>query len=313
MIPSAGKSQRTARVRCIFFAGIVSALLSASVYEPAATIALLGDVMLGRGVARAHADGQWGNTLQSLTPILQAADLALANLESPLDCAGTAATGSRVLIAPPESVEALTSAGLDVLSIANNHALDAGAAGILCTRNALAAHGLSVLDSESVLLENIRGIRLAFLAADFVSGNSPGQMNALADQVRRLHREGRIVVVSLHWGMEYQAGSDDLQKRIARLLADSGANILWGHHPHAVQETDWIGDTLILYSLGNAVFDQILPSSARRGEVAWVEVDRGGVRFWASMQFNIDAHFGRTGSWNLPTFRFFAVPGTSGH
>jgi poly-gamma-glutamate capsule biosynthesis protein CapA/YwtB (metallophosphatase superfamily) len=295
------------------FAAIASALLSASVYEPAATIALLGDVMLGRGVARAHADGQWGNTLQSLTPILQAADLALANLESPMDCAGTASAGNRVLIAPPESLEALTSAGLDIVSLANNHARDAGEVGVRCTGNILAKHGLSVLDSESVLFEDIHGINLAFLAADFVSDNSPRQINALADQVRRWHGEGRIVVVSLHWGMEHQAGSDDLQKRIAGLLADSGADILWGHHPHAVQETDWIGDTLVLYSLGNVVFDQMLPSTARRGEVAWVEVDRRGVRFWASMQFNIDAHLGRTGSWKLPTFRFFDAPGTPGH
>jgi poly-gamma-glutamate synthesis protein (capsule biosynthesis protein) len=289
-------------------AAIASALLTAGAYEPSATIVLLGDVMLGRGVARAHAEGEWRSTLQSLTPILQSADLALANLESPLDCAGMAVAGNRSLVAPPESVEAITSTGLNIISIANNHARDAGEEGFLCTRNALIAHGMSVLDSESVLVQNFHGISLAFLAVDFVSDNSPGKIINLADQVHRLHSEGRIVVVSLHWGMEYQAGSDDLQKRIARRLADEGANILWGHHTHTIQETDWMGDTLVLYSLGNAVFDQILPATTRQGEVAWVEVDRRGVRFGASIQFIIDARSGRTGSWEPSTFRYFRAP-----
>jgi poly-gamma-glutamate capsule biosynthesis protein CapA/YwtB (metallophosphatase superfamily) len=302
------KSQRTVRVRCMVITVIASAFLSAEAYEPSATMLFLGDIMLGRGVAGAHADGRWQGTLQSLSPVAQAADLALANLESPLDCMGTAATGNRVLIAPPESADALTSAGLDILSIANNHAQDAGKDGVLGTRNILAAQGESVLESESILLQNVRGISLAFLAADFIDDNSPGKIIALADQVRRLRKAGRIVVVSLHWGMEYQSGSDDLQRSIARQLADAGANILWGHHPHAVQETDWRNDTLVLYSLGNAVFDQIFPASARRGEAVWVEVDRSGVRFWASMQFNIDVLHGRTGSWEPATFRFSFPP-----
>jgi poly-gamma-glutamate capsule biosynthesis protein CapA/YwtB (metallophosphatase superfamily) len=307
-MPAGVKSRLAARVRCATVASFAAVLLSAGAYQPSATIVLLGDVMLGRGVARAHADGRWQTTLQSLSPILKAADLALANLESPLDCAGAAPSGDRSLIAPLDSLEALTSAGLDILSVANNHARDVGEEGFRCTESAVSAQGLSVLDSGSILLRSIHGINIAFLAADFVSGNSSGKIQTLTDEVRRLHGEGRIVVVSLHWGMEYQAGSDDLQKSIARQLADSGADILWGHHAHTVQEISWMDNTLVLYNLGNAVFDQIFPSTAARGELVWVEADRSGVRFGASVQFNIDVPSGQTGSLQPATFRILRSP-----
>lgn len=111
--------------------------------------------------------------------------------------------------------------------------------------------------------------------------------------------------------MEYQSGADDLQKRIAQSLAGSGANILWGHHPHAVQETGWIGDTLVLYSLGNAVFDQLEPASAREGELAWVEVDRRGVRLYAGIRFKLDPLRGQTGAIEPSTLRFSLVPASA--
>ncbi len=295
-------------VRAVAAAMIASLFLSAGAFEPSATIVLLGDVMLGRGVALAHAGGEWRNALQSLAPILQSADVALANLESPIDCDTPGSADPRSLLAPAESVEALTSAGLDVVSLANNHARDGGERGAQCTRDLLMHHGVSFLDSSSALFLAVHGVRLAILAADF-SGEIPAHaVEELSNRISELHQRGNLVVVSLHWGMEYQSGSDDLQKSAARTLAQSGADILWGHHPHAVQESIWIGRTLVLYSLGNAVFDQWQLDSARRGEMVWVEADRSGVRFFAEVGFSIDPQHGRTGSVLPTTFRFSLVP-----
>jgi poly-gamma-glutamate synthesis protein (capsule biosynthesis protein) len=308
MMPHAVNPQRFARLRCLMIAAIAPLLLSASVYEPTVTIALLGDVMLGRGIAFAHATGRWEQALQSLAPILQSANVAIANLESPIDCGTPVSTNSRLLIAPSGSIAALTSASLDIVSLANNHAGDDGDRGARCTRDALKLYGISVLDSTSPLLFSVHGIRLAFLAVDFTDGSSTHAVEDLADQVRDLRRDGNLVIISLHWGMEYQSGSDDLQKRIAQALAESGANILWGHHPHAVQETSWIGDTLVLYSLGNAVFDQWEPATSQEGELVWVEVDRQDIRFYAGIRFTIDPGLGQTGSIEPATFRFSIAP-----
>ena len=308
MMPHAVNPRRFARLCCLMIGAFAPVLLPASVYEPTVTIVLLGDVMLGRGIAFAHAEGQWEQTLQSLVPILRSADVAMANLESPIDCGTPVSTNPRLLIAPSVSIAALTSASLDIVSLANNHAGDDGDRGARCTRDALKLHGVSVLDSTSPLLFSIRGIRLAFLAVDLTDRSPPHAVEDLADQVRGFRRDGDLVIISLHWGMEYQSGSDDLQKRVAQALAKSGANVLWGHHPHAVQETGWIGDTLILYSLGNAVFDQREPATSQEGELVWVEVDRQGIRFYAGIRFRIDPGLGQTSSIEPATFRFSVAP-----
>jgi gamma-polyglutamate biosynthesis protein CapA len=296
------------RVRAVAVATIASLLLSAGAFEPSATFVLLGDVMLGRGVALAHAGGEWRNALQSLAPVLQSADVALANLESPLDCETPGSADPRSLLAPAGSVEALTSAGLDVVSLSNNHARDGGEHGSQCTRDLLTLHDISYVDSSSILFFTVHGVHLAILAADFSGEIPPHAAEELANRVGALHQRGNFVVVSLHWGMEYQSGSDEMQKSVAQTLAQSGADILWGHHPHAVQETLWIGRTLVLYSLGNAVFDQGQIESTRWGEMVWVQADRSGVRFFAEVGFSIDPQHGRTGSILPTTFRFSQVP-----
>lgn len=308
MIPHAVNPKRFMRLRCLMIAAFAPVLLSASVNEPTVTIAFLGDVMLGRGIAYAHATGRWEQTLKSLVPILQSADIAVANLESPIDCGTPLSTNSRLLIAPSGSIAALTSASLDIVSLANNHAHDDGDRGERCTRDALKLHGISVLDSTSPLRFSVRGIRLAFLAVNFTDASSTHAVEDLTNQVCDLRRDGNLVIISLHWGMEYQSGSDDLQKRIAQALAESGANILWGHHPHAVQETGWIGDILVLYSLGNAIFDQWEPPTSQEGELVWVEADRQGIRFYAGIRFTIDPGLGQTGSIKPATFRFSIAP-----
>jgi poly-gamma-glutamate synthesis protein (capsule biosynthesis protein) len=308
MIPPARKSQHAGRLLCAVIAIFASAFLSAGDYEPSVTIVLLGDVMLGRGVALAHASGGWDQTLQSLGPVLCSADLSLANLESPIDCGSPTIDDSRLLVAPSRSIDALTSAGVDLVSVANNHALDDGTRGVQCTQDALILHGIRDLDSASPVLFAVHGVRLAFLAADFTGEYFPQAIDDLKTQIQDLRSLGNLVVVSLHWGMEYQAGADSFQKNVAQALANAGAVILWGHHPHAIQETAWLGSTLVLYSLGNAVFDQWEPATSREGELAWVEVTRSGVRRYAVVKFSIDPRHGRTGSIAAATFRFSIAP-----
>ncbi len=290
---------------CLSVLILGAACIPASDYQPSASLVFLGDVMLGRGVAQAHAGGDWESVLQSLAPITRAADLALANLESPIGCAPDVPSGGRLLAAPPAAAVALESAGIDLVSTANNHALDAGIEGRDCTLAALSSLDILALSSYAQPVGiNRRGMKIVFLAINLVGEAPPDAIGSLEQVVRGAHQAGKIVVVSLHWGLEYQSGHDTLQEQIAVRLADAGADVLWGHHPHVVQETEWRNRSLILYSLGNAVFDQQEPASTRRGALVWAEADRSGVRSMAIIRFAIDPRLGKTGAVDFSSIRF---------
>jgi len=180
--------------------------------------------MLGRGV---HPSAQ---TFAELEPHLKSADLALANLESPLTNAPVETQSSYQLCASPKNVRFLVEAGFDLLSLANNHRLDCGAAGLAETRTTLTEAGLGLIDpGPEPIYRQIKGLRLAFLAFDATGEFDP---EAAVKAVHSTRDTGAIVIVSLHWGLEYQAGASPLQKRIAAQLAEAGAALIWGHHPH---------------------------------------------------------------------------------
>jgi len=261
------------------------------------TLALMGDVMLGRGVAQAHDGGTWSAALADLTPTLQSADLTLANLESPLarevptSVAQAVAAGEYNLCAPAISAYALTSAGLDVLSLANNHADDCGAGGLDESRSILYQAGLTPLLPGEPLHLTINSIQLILLAYDDIS--HPLDIETAAAQVRAARLEGAMVLVSIHWGAEYHPGPSRRQQAIALVLIKAGASILLGHHPHVLQPVELdqdgaFGPTLVAYSLGNALFDQVSPPDARRSAVLLVTLDAHGVQDVQIVPIQID-------------------------
>lgn len=252
---------------------------------PSVTLALLGDVMLGRAVRPSS------ETFAYLEPYLASADLALANLESPLTNATVQTESLYALCAAPENVEYLAGAGFDLLALANNHSLDCGAQGLLETQSALTGAGLDFIGpGPEPVTRVISGIRLAFLAFDATGGFDSG---AAAQAVRSAREEGAVVIVSIHWGAEYQSGASSVQQQIAGELAGAGAAVIWGHHPHVLQPAGWIGRTLILYSLGNALFDQDGLEATRRSALVLVKLDSGGVQEMEVVPFRIDARNSR--------------------
>lgn len=252
--------------------------------SPAAvvTLALLGDVMLGRDV---HPSVQ---TFAYLEPYLKSADLALANLESPLSNAPAETQSKYQLCAKPESVRYLTEAGFDLLSLANNHRLDCGEKGLAETQATLTEAGLGFIGPGlEPVYRQINGIKLAFLAFDATSGLD---IESAAEAVRSAHETGSVVIVSLHWGLEYQSGASSEQKEIATQLAEAGAALIWGQHPHVLQPVEWINNhkTLVLYSMGNALFDQAGLANTRQSALALVTLDANGVIGTRAIPFVID-------------------------
>lgn len=255
------------------------------------TLALLGDIMLGRGVQAAYTGGDANKALAELSPTLESADLALANLESPLTSAPYSGSGFD-LRANPVMIDALDAIGLDLVSLANNHILDGGQAGQDETKAVLRSRGLASIGPESQpVYREINGIKLAFLSFDDVS--STLDLASAKEAIRNARSRGALVVVSIHWGIEYQPGPNPRQQAIAQALVDSGASLIWGHHPHVLQPLSWLQDeggrpALVAYSLGNTLFDQITPPDARRGVLLLITLNQQGVQEVEALPLQID-------------------------
>jgi poly-gamma-glutamate synthesis protein (capsule biosynthesis protein) len=256
--------------------------ISSPAPDSSVTIALLGDVMLGRGV---HPGPE---TFAYLKPFLTAADLALANLESPLTGVPAQSESPYVLCAPPENVSYLLDAGFDYMALANNHRLDCGEDGLRETQKTLAEAGLGFVGPGSEpVYRSVHGVPLALLAFD---ATEQFDLETAIGTVRSAREAGYLVVVSVHWGAEYQAGESASLRQIAGQLANAGAALIWGHHPHVLQPSEWIHErqTLVFYSLGNALFDQYGLEATRRSALALVTLTTGGVKDYEIIPFVID-------------------------
>jgi len=258
-----------------------------------ARLVLLGDIMLGRGVAQAYDGDSWEHALEALVPFTAQADLTAANLESPLTSRPSAAQAGFDLRAPPESVRALSRSRVSLVSLANNHILDGGQLGLDQTRDVLREVGIGAIGPPGeALVRQAGGVPLAFLAFDDVS--QPLDVDKTAGAVRRAREQGWLVVVSIHWGGEYLSVPDVRQEVLARALADAGASVIWGHHPHVVQSVGWVQGgalpypTLVAYSLGNVLFDQTGPPDTRRGAALGLTLGGDGAHEVQAYAFVID-------------------------
>lgn len=259
-------------------------------YEPAPEVRVVfgGDVMLARGVGRVatlRKDPAW--PFRSIADFLARADLAFVNLESPFAPPGMREGAGMIFKARSEMVAGLTLAGIDVVSLANNHVRDCGASGIDHTLELLASQRIAVAgvaqDPEDlrggVVLER-HGLRFGFLAYTYDQRNGNYQnddpriallhVDSMCEDVAALRDRTNFVVVSMHAGSEYRAKPDRQQVEFARAAIDAGASVVAGHHPHVLQPEEVYREGLIFYSLGNLVFDQSQRKETRESVLAEV-------------------------------------------
>jgi gamma-polyglutamate biosynthesis protein CapA len=242
------------------------------------TITFGGDVMLSRGgspVFGASTQGfdPWGTVLnvpQKSVLSKTVPDYLFVNLESPLN--GT--TGSVVeltdmnLCSDSSTASILTKGNVFLVNLANNHKQDCGVNGSAATQRILDGLDILVAGPEQIptIFDTPNG-RVAVIAADDVT--APIDLAALTEQIEEVRKNGQVVIVSVHWGNEYQTGPDERQQTLAQAMADAGADIIWGHHPHVLQKTEWLTAasgrrTLVMYSMGNLLFDQWMLEDAKR-------------------------------------------------
>jgi len=257
--------------------------------EQVVQVVAVGDLMLGRGV------GGVAQPFSGVAPWLRSADLAMGNLECVVAQAGTARPGPYRLRAPLSSIAELHAAGFDLLGLANNHSLDFGPEGLSEMAARLQDAGIDFFgagpDPAATILPSFRGIgglRMAFLAFNMVPdpADAPGDAGwtraawdreTVLAAITAARAHAGAVIVSIHWGFEFDLRTDPSQRAIARAMLQAGADLVIGHHPHVVQGTEVIGDGFVAYSLGNFAFDQ-QQEGTRQGLALRAFFDEKGLR-----------------------------------
>jgi poly-gamma-glutamate synthesis protein (capsule biosynthesis protein) len=268
-----------------FVATILLGEVSVSVLDPVGVI-VTGELIPARCTDAALEEvGDFSAMFDGTRELLLAADIAvvplevaLTNLSPPTPC-----TPTFVLQGRAEAVDAIAEAGVDVILIAGNHAMDcwSGCSGgrvLLDTldrfdragvAHAGGAANIHVARTATVIERD--GVRFAFLAYDSIApwyaatGGSPGtaplDVTTLAEDVAAAAARADFVVVGFGWGVEYTADPIASQREAAAIAVAAGASLVIGNHPHWVQAVEVLngattGDALVVYSLGNFVFDQ---------------------------------------------------------
>ena len=218
------------------------------------------------------------HVLSPIAPVLSRADLAMVNLETAITDRGEPVPGKAYHFrSSPESFVALKAAGVDVVTMANNHALDYGPIGLADTFDAIAASGLPVVGVGHNALEayapyrtTINGQRIAiFGALDWLepalvdawtaTDTRPGLACSihparLLNTVRTVRPEVDTLVVFLHWGVEDTHCASPEQHSLALALVAAGADIVVGSHAHRVFGAGHVGAALVAYGLGNFAY-----------------------------------------------------------
>lgn len=248
------------------------------------TLAFAGDLLPhgpinNQAAANGRASGRpydYRPMLAPLTPTLQRADVAICHMEVPVHPPGQAVTTYPSFGAPPELVDAVKAVGYDGCSTASNHSLDRGFAGITATLdrfdgNQLLHAGTARSQRESVTAATyvVGGVRIAHLSYAYgfngyrLPAGAPWAANPIDParirrDARRVRSHGAdLVIVSLHWGTEYDSRPSSYQRQVAsEILPSPDIDLVVGHHAHVVQPIGSVGGKFVIWGLGNQLANQ---------------------------------------------------------
>ncbi len=249
------------------------------------TIGFAGDILFDDNYAAGNSFKNAGNTAegvigQSLLERMRKADIMMVNNEFPYSDRGTPTPDKAYTFrARPATASILNTMGVDIVGIANNHAYDFGQEAFLDTLETISNAGVVYAGGGSDLEEashpvyyiTDNGMKIAIICATQIerlsnpdtkgaTDTSPGVFRCLddtllLDKVRQARERNAFVVVFIHWGTESTAEIDYLQRDQAKEIAEAGANLIIGAHPHVLQKIDYVSGVPVVYSLGNFIFN----------------------------------------------------------
>ena len=251
------------------------------IYNTTIEIGAIGDILLHDRVyedAARDSGYDFSEMFEPVKEMLGRPDFTIANQESIAAGSELGLSGYPTFNSPYEISDTLKNVGIDLVSLANNHSLDKGEKGILRAIDYYNKIDMPYVginkneeDRKRDRIINVNGISIGFLSYTYGTNGIPipdGKdylVNYLEDQkiyqdIKELRGKVDLLLVNAHWGLEYKRDPSDEQRRLANLMAEAGADIIIGHHPHVLQPIEWIESdkqrTLVVYSLGNFISAQ---------------------------------------------------------
>ena len=240
------------------------------------SIIAVGDVLIHESVyldAR-KSDGTYDfhYMFTDIEPIIKKYDLRYCNVESTIGGSALGISGYPSFNSPDEIGDELVNLGFNLISLANNHALDKGEDAVLYSnafwkkKDVITAGAYSSYEEQNeIKTYEKNGIKYAFFAYTTSSNRAVNKgylVNMYSDERARSDIEAvkdkvDVIIVSMHWGSEYTKDPTYEETRIAEYLSGLGVNLVIGAHPHVVQPVRYVGDTLVIYSLGNFISNQL--------------------------------------------------------
>ena len=251
--------------------------------EKPLSILLVGDIMLDRKVESLMKKNGLSYPFEKISHFLNESDGVFGNLEGPISKNPVAFSDESLKFAFSSGVvPVLASANFKILSLANNHTLNMGNSGLEETKNLLEQAKIDWVGeawecSEKTAVKD----DIVFVAFNKTfNGCNDEKVIEIVKSVKSSAPD-KFLIVSMHWGEEYKTKSSPAQQELAHKIIDAGADLIFGHHPHVVQEIEQYtpphqkfggGGKLIFYSLGNFIFDQYFSKETREGLIVKLEI-----------------------------------------
>ncbi len=284
-----------------------------SIPDTPVTLAFTGDVMFGRTV-NSHMLTTASHDPYPFTytaDFLHRFDLTLGNLECVISKLGTPVPKLYTFRGDPRAYDRLLNAGFDLVSVANNHSGDYGKAAFLDEFLTLPLRGITPIgggqntqQAHTPIFKTVHGTTLAFLAYDEIepysfasTATTPGHAwldeVELREDIAKARISADFVSVFVHWGIEYLTSLTTHQRFLAHVAIEAGADLVVGAHPQVIEPYELYQGKLIVYSLGNFVFDNMYDEVVRRGNILTLSVQKNQLLSWKLVPTRI-------GDWGEP-------------
>lgn len=227
------------------------------------TVSMVGDCTLGTDVnfdqstsfdAFYQMKNDPGYFFQNVKDIFTADDLTVANMEGTLTTSNDRQQKTFAFKGDPSYTEILTRGGVEATNLANNHSHDYGDQSYEDTIQYLEAAGITTFGYDRTAVMDVKGIKVGLIGI-YELKDGLGRQQQVIDTIQEVKDQGaQVIIVSFHWGTEKSNVPDDIQKTLAHLAIDQGADLVVGHHPHVLQGIEKYQGKNIVYSLGNFCF-----------------------------------------------------------
>ncbi len=233
----------------------------------------IGDIIPARSVntrAIKYGDPAWA--FRKIALLMESGDITLINMESPLleNCPQT--DDGFVFCGQASAMEGLVLSGVDVVNVANNHFANYGQEGIDETLKRFEAEEIiaSGLYNAQPVYKDVKGVRFGFLGYNDIGneiGLAPADTTIMAKEISEADKNADVVIVSMHWGVEYVDSPNERQIELAHTAIDNGADLIIGYHAHWVQSDEYYKGKYIKYAHGNTIFDQMWSEETKKGVI----------------------------------------------